>query len=147
MIWKQASQVLSISLFLALGCAYIFIMYIKVNRWIGLSVGYYLVFLCISGGIFLIIARTISVDLFIDLGIFLIIGGAYVFAWLVGLITPSAPAGAGIREAELFLLLHQVLSQQSLLLAILLSREVTIMGDIYFYLFALMMARLKVITV
>jgi glycosyltransferase 2 family protein len=139
MVWRQVSQILSIALFLASGCAYFFIMYKKVNRWIGLSVGYYLAFLCISGCIFLVIARTISVDLLNDPRIFLIIGGAYVFAWLVGLITPGAPAGAGVREAVIFLLLFQVLSQQDLLLAIILTRVVTILGDVFFYLFALVM--------
>jgi hypothetical protein len=43
-----------------------------------------------------------------------IVMGSYVIAWLAGFVTPGAPAGIGVREAVLVILLatasHQLLS-------------------------------------
>lgn len=61
------------------------------------------------------------------------IAGAYVLAWLAGLITPGAPAGAGVRELALLFLLDGVVSQADLLLAVLLSRAITVTGDLGFF--------------
>ena len=59
--------------------------------------------------------------------------GAYVIAWLAGLVTPGAPAGIGVREAVLLFLLGNVLPHADLLLAVLIGRMVTVFGDtIYF---------------
>ena len=63
--------------------------------------------------------------------------GAYVVAWLVGLVTPGAPAGVGVREVVLLSLLQSVVDSHVLLLAVVLSRAVTVLGDLFFYLFAL----------
>jgi len=62
---------------------------------------------------------------------------AYVLAWLVGLVTPGAPAGIGIREMVLLWTLHGMLSEADLLMAVMLSRIVTVLGDVLFYFFAL----------
>ncbi len=62
--------------------------------------------------------------------------GAFVLAWLVGLVTPGAPAGGGIREAMLLLLLGHRYGQAELLLAIVLGRMVNVVGDVAFFVFA-----------
>jgi hypothetical protein len=62
--------------------------------------------------------------------------GAYGVAWLAGLITPGAPAGVGVREIVLFALLQSVVTQADLLMAIVLARAVTVLGDFVFYLIA-----------
>ena len=58
---------------------------------------------------------------------------AYVIAWLVGLLTPGAPAGLGMREAVLLVLLSGMASEPVILLAIVLGRAVTVLGDVGFY--------------
>lgn len=59
--------------------------------------------------------------------------GAYVLAWLAGLITPGAPAGLGVREAVTLFLLSSIVSPGDLLLAIVLSRIITLLGDLMFF--------------
>lgn len=65
--------------------------------------------------------------------------GAYIIAWLLGAITPGAPAGIGIREVVMFALLQSIVGQTELLLAIVLSRAITAGGDVLFYFYALSM--------
>lgn len=59
--------------------------------------------------------------------------GAYVLAWLAGLVTPGAPAGLGVREAVTLFLLNSIVSPGDLLLAIVLSRIITLLGDLMFF--------------
>jgi hypothetical protein len=60
-------------------------------------------------------------------------GGAFVLAWLLGLVTPGAPAGGGVREAALLFLLGRSYAQADLLLAIVLGRMVNVVGDFAFF--------------
>jgi hypothetical protein len=60
-------------------------------------------------------------------------GAAYVVAWLAGVVTPGAPAGLGVREAVLMLLLGGHIAGPDLLLAVLLSRLITVTGDGLFF--------------
>jgi len=62
--------------------------------------------------------------------------GAYVIAWLIGLVTPGAPAGVGIRETVLFFLLRGSIGQVDLLEIILIGRLVTAAGDLAFFIAA-----------
>jgi hypothetical protein len=59
--------------------------------------------------------------------------GAYVLAWLAGLVTPGAPAGLGVREIVLIFLLEGLVAERELLLAIVLGRVVTVIGDLLFF--------------
>jgi uncharacterized membrane protein YbhN (UPF0104 family) len=60
--------------------------------------------------------------------------GAYVLAWVAGFLTPGAPAGVGVREFVLYLLLAQLVGQPDLLAAVVLARMVSVCGDVLFYL-------------
>lgn len=60
--------------------------------------------------------------------------GAYVIAWLAGLVTPGAPAGIGVREAVLLVLLGNLAAPPVILLAVVIGRAVTVVGDVGFYL-------------
>lgn len=60
--------------------------------------------------------------------------GAYVLAWLAGLLTPGAPAGIGVREAVLLYLLSHAAAPADLVVAVVLGRGATVMGDLGFYL-------------
>ncbi len=62
-----------------------------------------------------------------------LICGAYVTAWLIGLLTPGAPAGLGVRELVLLVVLDSVVSAGAMLAAVLLSRAVTMVGDVLFF--------------
>jgi hypothetical protein len=62
--------------------------------------------------------------------------GAYVLAWLSGLVTPGAPAGIGVRELTLLFLLKGLVSEADLTLTVLLARIVTVVGDLFFYVLA-----------
>jgi hypothetical protein len=94
---------------------------------------YYLLFLALSGSLFIFL-----LNLFTDIAGFSFfykvgIGGAYIFAWLVGFLAPGSPAGLGVRETVLLLLLDGVVIERHLLMAILLGRMVTIGGDLIFF--------------
>lgn len=64
-----------------------------------------------------------------------------IFAYLAGLVTPGAPAGLGIRESVLIYILHNMLSPEVIIMAVLLWRCVTIIGDIMLYLFSVTIFR------
>lgn len=68
-------------------------------------------------------------------------GGAYVLAWLAGLVMPGAPAGLGVREAVLLLLLHDSTAAGDLMGTVLLGRLVTIAGDTLYFLGAARLQR------
>ena len=59
--------------------------------------------------------------------------GAYAAAWLAGFVTPGAPAGLGVREAVLVLLLGGHAAEPDLLAAVVLNRAVTALGDTLFF--------------
>lgn len=61
------------------------------------------------------------------------LAGAYVLAWLVGLVTPGAPAGVGVRELMLLLLLKGVVMEADLLLVVTMGRLITVVGDLGFF--------------
>ncbi|TPJ96565.1 hypothetical protein FJ489_13760 [Mesorhizobium sp. B2-5-12] len=61
------------------------------------------------------------------------IAGAYVLAWLAGLVTPGAPAGIGVREAVLLFLLGGLSSGPVILLAVVIGRATTVLGDLFFF--------------
>ncbi len=90
-------------------------------------------FLLVSGLIFLALLAMVSGsggDLW---GLWLPVVGAYVVAWLAGLLTPGAPAGLGVRELVVLLLLGGSFAQPDLLLAVMLGRLVTVLGDVLFF--------------
>lgn len=64
-----------------------------------------------------------------------VVAGSYVVAWVVGLLTPGAPAGLGVREAVLISLFEgsQNTSEPTILLAAVLGRAISTLGDLLFY--------------
>ena len=58
---------------------------------------------------------------------------AYNIAWLAGFITPGAPGGIGIKEFVLLFILGTVVSEEPLMLSILLHRFGLIMADLLAY--------------
>jgi uncharacterized membrane protein YbhN (UPF0104 family) len=101
------------------------------------AMGWYILFLFISGMVFTSVLMMLTTERFFAPSQMLTICGAYILAWLAGLVTPGAPAGVGVRELVLFFLLNSFVIEGDLLLAILIGRLVTVGGDLLFYLGAI----------
>lgn len=109
------------------------------SRWIAQVVVWDVVFLTLSGWVFLAVLLLVVPAESIHGSSFVFVCGAYVVAWLAGIVTPGAPAGIGIREVVLYALLISVANEADLLTAIVVGRIVTVAGDTLFYLSALAM--------
>ena len=102
------------------------------NILIARAAAWHIVFLLLTGVVF---AGIFSILVPSDYSLYFMasLSGAYVIAWLAGLLTPGAPAGIGVRELVLLWLLGGVVAEVDLLLAIVLGRIVTMSGDAMFY--------------
>lgn len=108
---------------------------------IALAFLWYLGFLFISGLIFLGLIELVHENIVIRLKDVLPLIGAYVLAWLAGLVTPGAPAGIGVRELVLLLLITGMVSEAELVIAVTLCRLITATGDGLFFVAASMYGR------
>lgn len=88
-----------------------------------------MLFLAVSGAVFAVLLGSPALAMRDSL----LVGAAYVLAWLGGLLTPGAPAGLGVRESILLLLLGGVATDAKLLEAVVLGRLVTLGGDLLFF--------------
>lgn len=107
-----------------------------VGRQAAWSFFWQMLFLFASGSVFIVLLALISGGKGLTVWNCLVIGGAYIVAWLVGLVTPGAPAGVGVRELILLFLLKGVVAEMDLLMAVLISRLVTVVGDLLFFMVA-----------
>jgi glycosyltransferase 2 family protein len=55
------------------------------------------------------------------------------FAWLLGYITPGAPAGLGVREATLLLGINEIVSEPNAIVIIGIFRLITVSGDLLYF--------------
>ncbi len=90
-------------------------------------------FLAISASVFVTLLGLIVQGGKYEPATWVLMGGAYVVAWLIGLVTPGAPAGVGVRELVLLLLLKHFVTEADLILIVLLGRIVTVVGDVLFF--------------
>ena len=95
------------------------------------SMFFVLSYLVISALVFVSIVQLNSSALAFDK--ITLLSGAFVLAWLVGLVTPGAPAGIGVRELVLMFLLKDQLPQAELITGVVLGRLVTAAGDGLFF--------------
>lgn len=95
--------------------------------------GLYLCFFLVSGGIFSLIFFTLNDNLTPTLETFSQTSCYFIIAWLIGFATPGSPAGLGVREAVLITLLDSPSIEDTLLVAVLISRIVTVLGDMLFF--------------
>jgi uncharacterized membrane protein YbhN (UPF0104 family) len=108
---------------------------------LGAAARRYLAFLAVSGIVFAATYGIAGGEL--SGSLLLPITGAYVLAWLAGLVTPGAPAGIGVREAVLLFLLSGIGSPPVILLAVVVGRAMTVLGDFVFYLAGGVVGRLS----
>ena len=62
----------------------------------------------------------------------MLVGSAYVLAWLTGFLVPGASGGLGVREAALLLLLTPHTGEPTALAIALSTRLITTLGDVLF---------------
>jgi len=108
-----------------------------VSRWrdprLGRSVFLNSAFLAVSGVLFTLLLYRIEPSAVANAPTALMIGTAYVVAWLAGFVTPGAPAGLGIRELVVYALLQPVAGDAEILAALIAARIVSVLGDLLFY--------------
>lgn len=92
--------------------------------------GVYMLIFIFNGLILSWILREVGVDISKNVFIYKIIG-AYSVSWIIGFLTPGAPGGIGVREAVISLLLKgSATSIDLIIIAVVITRIVSIMGDI-----------------
>lgn len=94
---------------------------------------WYVGFLALSGGGFYALLELMAQPDNIVGEYWVLAVGSYVLAWLAGLVTPGAPAGLGVREMILLLLLQGLFGAPVLALVVVLGRIVTAAGDALFF--------------
>lgn len=100
------------------------------------ALGFYIGYLAVSGAMFVGLLELVSTQPVGPRLPWIPFCGAYILAWLAGFLIPGTPAGLGIRELVLLLLLGSRIMEADLLLAIVLHRAVTIVGDVLFFAWA-----------
>lgn len=133
--WPTFSLWLPNALFVIIGLTLITTLRHLLSPSIAVALVWQIAFLVASGFIFISV-QEIVLPAAKSLPAYTELCGAYVLAWLAGLITPGAPAGVGVRELVLLSLLGGQVAQADLLLAIVLGRMVTVTGDFLFFLSA-----------
>jgi glycosyltransferase 2 family protein len=103
--------------------------------------GWYVGFLAMSGVLFVSLIGATFPSAVASGANWIVLCGAYVLAWLAGLLTPGAPAGVGVRELVLLFLLKGLVGESELLLAVVLGRVVTVVGDLLFFVIASLQKR------
>lgn len=130
-IWMATACFVAVLTVAALGLRRIF------SPLIATAFRFYMLFLLVSGMVFAALAMSVAEPGSVSVVKVLTLCAAFNLAWVIGLITPGAPAGIGVREMVLIALLGGLLPEADILLSVLLSRAVTIFGDILFFLFCL----------
>lgn len=130
--WVSVNPAVTVSIFTILSLTTYYGVYKFGGKLLGHSFLCYSLFLFVSGNMFAVIFYTISSGETSFETMVLVFGG-YNIAWLCGLVTPGAPAGIGVRELVLLFLLGPQADKPSLLLAIVVGRAVTVLGDMLFY--------------
>lgn len=136
LLWAVPSLASVVLFLLTLGTAGV-----GLRHYVGPSVArafaWYVGFLAVSASFFVAVLRMVVVeDPTAASPSWLFLCGAYSLAWLAGLITPGAPAGLGVREMVLLFVLNDAVAKPDLLLAVLLGRLLTVVGDACFFFFS-----------
>jgi glycosyltransferase 2 family protein len=130
---KNVSALITILFFILILIVLLFFIGLWIGRRISNSIGLFAIFFSITSAIFIYLV-TLILGWQATPGFQLItLCGIYIFSWLIGFITPGAPAGVGVREIVLFTLLTPFIPEGILLLAIVVMRFITVGGDLLFY--------------
>lgn len=116
----------------------------KISQQCSTAFVYHAFFLYISGAIFVALLNLVDKGSGLPTSYWMAGAGAYVAAWVAGLVTPGAPAGVGVREIVLLFLLHGLVADADLLVAIAASRLVSVGGDVLVFITATSMQWLDI---
>lgn len=95
----------------------------------------YIIYFLVTGGILLGIVYSTSVIAPSEkLWAIPVVLSAFAVSWIAGWITPGAPAGVGVREVVLVSILATFTGEADSLMAALILRVVTLLGDFLFFL-------------
>lgn len=90
---------------------------------------YYIAVMLISSLMYML-CLTLILDVPLSTGLFLQLFSAYTLAWLVGFITPGAPAGIGIKEAVMVAVTGGLVNVQIISLSMVTFRIFSTLSDI-----------------
>lgn len=74
---------------------------------------------------------------------FFLLAGGFAVAWIVGSLTPGAPAGLGVRDAALLGIISTAYSASDAALLVVMLRLSTLLGDLITFLCGLALVRLN----
>ncbi len=86
-------------------------------------------FNCILSSVEYFICISVVFNDTVSLSKAIVLTGAYLFAWLIGFVTPGAPGGIGVREAVM-LLVCSAADEELVIAFVLLMRIGSIVADI-----------------
>jgi hypothetical protein len=129
--WPEISVFISTSVFLAMSAGGVFFLR-SFSQSLGAAIMWQIIFLLVSSTVFMGVIAVVAPNA-VTISVASSLCGAYVIAWVAGLITPGAPAGVGVREIVLLYLFGGHIQQIDLLLSIALGRLITVSGDIMFF--------------
>lgn len=72
----------------------------------------------------------------IDLKQFYVLAGVYLFSFVAGFVTPGASGGIGIREMVMIVLAGNIIPEDTILLAVVLLRIISVASDFISFLYA-----------
>lgn len=98
---------------------------------------YHSINLLVFGGMIIYVFKIGTLDQIVNLG------GCYLIAWLIGMITPGAPGGIGIREYILLVLLRDTTEESMILQMAVLMRMITLGGDVLAAIEGILIHRIK----
>jgi hypothetical protein len=139
-LWHGLSILISLILFTAISMVFFVALRHLFSPSVSAALILQMVFLSISSAVFI---GTLEIVLpsSASLPTLPALSGVYVIAWLAGLITPGAPAGVGVREMVLMFLLGDHIAEAELLLAVLLSRGITVLGDLCYFMVSVLLKK------
>lgn len=135
LVWPELPVIVSVGAFGAVSVGLVIALRRLLSPSLGAALIWQIIFLAVSGVVFVGVLALVAPTV-VTFSAFPALCGAYVIAWLAGLVTPGAPAGAGVREMVLLFMLKGVIGEGDLLLAVVLGRMATVAGDFFYFLMA-----------
>lgn len=86
-------------------------------------------------GVMFVIGQEMTLNLAVT------ISGLFMLSWLIGFLTPGAPSGLGVRELVILMFIGGLVSEMTLLTAMVVHRLLAILGDLIAHGIALTYAR------
>jgi len=102
--------------------------------------GFALLLMALWGGSFAATLALLGQSM--NLGLVSTIVGLFILSWVAGFLTPGAPSGLGIREAVMLMFMGGVVDGGLLIIAMIIHRVLTVMGDLIAYGIAIVYRRL-----